>query len=174
MAISGKAELDEFPSKNVSLWMWNVNGVGSVLKKGSLQEFIENADPDILCLNEIKTDSAKALDVFAKQLPEGYQHYWNCSEKKGYAGTAIFSKVKPKAMDVHMGVSKHDQEGRIITLEFEEFVLVAVYVPNSGDDLRRLSYRTQEWDKDFFDFLDGLRRNRGKPLIVTGDLNVAH
>ncbi len=89
--------------------MWNVNGLGAVLKKGSLLAFLNKADPDILCLNEIKTDTDKALDVFTKQIPEGYKLYWNCSEaKKGYAGTAIFSKVEAKSMDVHIGIVKHD------------------------------------------------------------------
>ncbi len=137
---------------------------------------MKEANPDIVCFNEIKTDEEKIMKGgFHRQIPDGYEQYWNCSKtKKGYAGTAILTRVKPISVEFDIGVSKHDDEGRVITAEFEKFIVVAVYVPNSGDGLQRLKYRTEEWDKDFFDYLDKLRLKKNKPLILTGDLNVAH
>ena len=124
-------------------------------------------------MNEVKIDAEKAFNI-AKNIPDGYKIFFNLSEKKGYAGTAILTKVNTHKMDAHIGVHKHDLEGRATTVEFDEFILIAVYVPNAGDDLRRLKYRTEEWDKDFFDYIDKLRHQSKKPVIVAGDLNVAH
>lgn len=171
----GEARHEDFPGDKIHIWHWNINGLKSVVDKGLLQKFMKETDPDIVCFNEIKTDEEKIMKGgFHKQIPDGYEQYWNCSKtKKGYAGTAILTKVKPLSVEFDIGVSKHDEEGRVVTAEFQKFVLVAVYVPNSGDHLQRLKYRTEEWDRDFFDYLDKLRSEKKKPLIVTGDLNVA-
>ena len=142
---------EDFPSKDVSIWMWNVNGINAGIEKGTFQAFIKKADPMIFCLNEIKVDAEKLEKMgYHKHIPAEYEQYWNCCKvKKGYAGTAIFSKVKPISVSFEIGISKHDGEGRVTTAEFKEFILVATYVPNSGDGLNRLKYRVGEWDKDF-------------------------
>lgn len=145
---------------------WNVNGIRAVLKKGFL-DFIKKENPDILCLQETKAHSNQ-LD---KILSQYKYHYWNSAEKKGYSGTAIFSKIKPLSVKYGMNIEKHDKEGRIITLEFEKYFLITVYTPNSGRGLVRLNYR-KEWDKDFLNFINKLEKT--KPIIVCGDLNVAH
>lgn len=112
---------------------------------------------------------------YHKLLPSEYEQHWNCCKvKKGYAGTAILTKVKPLSVTYDLGISKHDGEGRVITAEFKEFILVATYVPNSGDGLKRLKYRVNEWDQDFQKYLTKLKEEKKKPLILTGDLNVAH
>ena len=150
--------------------------MNAVIERGDLQAFLKAADPTILCLNEIKVDIEK-LDKMAyhKNIPADYAQYWNCCRvKKGYAGTAILTKVRPLAVTYDIGVAKHDGEGRVTTAEFNEFILVATYVPNSGQDLGRLKYRVDEWDRDFQAYLVRLRKEKGKPLILTGDLNVAH
>lgn len=141
-----------------------------------MQNFLKKANPTIVCFNEIKVDVEKLDKMgYTKQIPSDYEQYWNCcSVKKGYAGTAILTKVKPIAVTYDLGITKHDGEGRVITAEFKEFILVATYVPNSGEGLRRLKYRVGEWDKDFQEYLTKLRKEKGKPLILTGDLNVAH
>ncbi|CDW73391.1 exodeoxyribonuclease iii family protein [Stylonychia lemnae] len=171
----GEAKHSDFPDSKVNIWHWNINGLSAVINKGMLQKFMEEAKPDIVCFNEIKTDLDKISSAKLHQsLPEGYEQYWNCSKtKKGYAGTGIVTRIKPISVEFDIGIDKHDDEGRVITAEFKDFTLVSVYVPNSGDDLRRLDYRTQEWDKDFFDYLDKIRTEKQKPLILTGDLNVA-
>ena len=131
--------------------------------------------PDILCLNEIKTDPDKIdkKKLFSK-MPQGYASYWNCSKTKlGYSGTAILTKVKPISVQFDFG-KDHIDEGRSITMEFNNFVLVAAYVPNSGDGLKRLYYRINSWDAQFHDYLKELEQSKGKPLILAGDLNVAH
>lgn len=150
----------------MKIMSWNVNGIRSILKKGFL-DIIEAYKPDILCLQETK---ASEKDV-EKILPE-YQTYWNSAEKKGYSGTVIFSKFPP--LSIQNGILKeaHDKEGRTITLEFESFYLVNVYVPNSKRDLSRLEYRSKEWDVDFLSYLKNLELQ--KPVIFCGDLNVAH
>ena len=145
---------------------WNVNGIRSILNKGFL-DFVRKADPDVLCLQETKATPEQA----GVDLP-GRHGYWNAAEKKGYSGTAIFTRVKPIAVSTGMGILKHDREGRIITLEFGDFYLVNVYTPNSKRELARLEYRTREWDMDFLKYVKGLERK--KPVIFCGDLNVAH
>lgn len=130
-------------------------------------------EPQIICLNETKTDLEKLrLMRFDNKIPSGYAQYWNNSLKKGYAGSAVFTKVAPLKVDYNFGT--HTIEGRTVTLEFKQFVLVSTYVPNSGDNLDRLSYRINEWDVDFHNYLKELENTRGKPVIITGDLNVAH
>ena len=150
------------PMKLIS---WNVNGLRACLQKGFL-DFFREADADIFCLQETKLQEGQH-DL---ELP-GYYQYWNYAEKKGYSGTALFTKIKPLQVTYGMGVEEHDHEGRIITAEFEEFYVVTVYVPNSQRELARLDYRMQ-WEKDFLQYLEGL--NRHKPVIFCGDLNVAY
>lgn len=144
---------------------WNVNGLRACAEKGFM-EFFKEADADIFCLQETKLQKGQInLDL------PGYYQYWNYAEKKGYSGTAIFSKEEPLSVSCGMGIEIHDHEGRIITLEFENFYMVTVYTPNSQDELKRLDYRMQ-WEDDFLVFLKNLEKE--KPVIVCGDLNVAH
>ena len=157
----------------VSLLSWNVNGIRAILKKG-FEDFLNYNSYDIICLQETKI----SFDLVDNFKFKGYPYLiWNCAEKKGYSGTSIFSKFKPLSVRKGIGIVSHDKEGRVLTAEFPEFMLVNVYVPNSqnhGDDGRpkRLDYRTKEWDKDFLNYLKDLEKN--KPVIVCGDLNVAH
>lgn len=144
---------------------WNVNGLRAVMTKG-FEEIFRNFDADIFCLQETKLQEGQ-ID-FA---PEGYCSFWNYAEKKGYSGTAIFSKQEPLAVTYGMGIEKHDKEGRLITLEFEDFYFITVYVPNSQDELKRLGYR-MDWEADFLRYINTLQEK--KPVIYCGDLNVAH
>lgn len=144
---------------------WNVNGLRACAEKGFMN-FFEEADADIFCLQETKLQKGQInLDL------PGYHQYWNYAEKKGYSGTAVFSKEEPLSVSYGMGIEEHDHEGRVITLEFETFNMVTVYTPNSQDELRRLDYR-MKWEDDFLAFLKGLETS--KPVIVCGDMNVAH
>ena len=144
---------------------WNVNGLRAALKKG-FDDFVQNEDPDILCIQEIKLQADQVELNFSE-----YHDYWNYAAKKGYSGTAIFTKEKPLNSFNDMGIIKHDNEGRVITLEYENFFLVNVYTPNSQRGLTRLEYR-QLWDKDFLAYMKNLETS--KPVIFCGDLNVAH
>ena len=145
---------------------WNVNGIRSVLKKGFL-EFVKAHKPDILCLQETRAHVSQ-VDFNLS----GYEAFWNAPAlRPGYSGTAIFTKPKPKKTVYGMGISAHDQEGRVITAEYGDYFLVNVYVPNSKRDLSRLGYR-QKWDEDFLQYLKKLEKK--KPVIFCGDLNVAH
>tara|TARA_Y100001935_G_C17275044_1_gene494183 strand:- start:22 stop:780 length:759 start_codon:yes stop_codon:yes gene_type:complete len=146
---------------------WNVNGIRAVIKKG-FYDFIDEYKPDILCLQETKAHPEQ-VDIKLNQYP--YQ-FWNSAEKKGYSGTAIFSKKEPLSVKNNIGIDKHDNEGRVIAVEFEEYFLVTVYTPNSKRELVRLEYRAQEWDIDFLKYLKKLEEE--KPVIFCGDLNVAH
>jgi exodeoxyribonuclease-3 len=146
---------------------WNVNGVRAVLRKG-FSDFIEREAPDFLCLQETK---ATPEQVVVPEALAKYHAFWNIAEKKGYSGTAIFSKTKPAAVTFGIGNAEHDREGRVITAEFADFFLVNVYVPNSKRELTRLAYR-QQWDRDFLAYLKRLEQT--KPVIWCGDLNVAH
>ncbi len=145
---------------------WNVNGIRAVLKKGFM-DFLEKENPDIICLQETKAHKEQ-VDINLEDYPFDY---WNSAIKKGYSGTAIFSKKEPLSVIYDMDIEVHDQEGRVITLEFEDYYLVTVYTPNSKRELLRLEYR-QKWDKDFLNFLKELENK--KPVIFCGDLNVAH
>ena len=146
---------------------WNVNGIRACIRKNCLDPFVEEINPDILCIQETKAHPDQVDKLLA-----GYEHhFWNSAEKAGYAGTAIFSKIKPLSVESGIGRKEHDQEGRVITVEFSNFYLVNVYVPNSGRGLPRLKYRSQ-WDKDFLQYLKTLEKK--KPVILCGDLNVAH
>ena len=144
---------------------WNVNGLRAVAGKG-FKEIFEQLDADFFSLQETKMQAGQ-LDM---EFP-GYQSYWNYADKKGYSGTAVFTRHTPLHVTYGMGIDEHDHEGRIITLEMERFYLVTVYTPNSQDGLRRLDYRMR-WEDDFRAYL--LKLNESKPVIVCGDLNVAH
>ena len=151
---------------NVKLTSWNVNGIRAVLKKGFMDFFNENKS-DILCIQETKAHPEQ-VEI---ELP-GYNDFWNSAEKKGYSGTAVFSKVKPFEVANGIGIEKHDNEGRVITADYEHFYLVNCYTPNSKRDLSRLDYRHNEWEVDFLEYLKHLEKR--KPVILCGDLNVAH
>ncbi|MGL4510575.1 exodeoxyribonuclease III [Cetobacterium sp.] len=144
---------------------WNVNGLRAVLQKNFL-EYFNSVDADIFCLQEIKLQEGQ-VDFN----PEGYNCYWNYAEKKGYSGTAIFTKENPISVSYDIGIDHHDKEGRVITLEFKDYYLVNVYTPNSQTELARLDYR-MTWEDDFRSYL--LDLNSKKPVILCGDLNVAH
>eukprot|EP00826_Nyctotherus_ovalis_P030220 TRINITY_DN2404_c0_g1_i3.p1 TRINITY_DN2404_c0_g1~~TRINITY_DN2404_c0_g1_i3.p1 ORF type:complete len:334 (+),score=74.16 TRINITY_DN2404_c0_g1_i3:265-1266(+) len=169
-------KVTEFPAEVVHICSWNVNGLRAVMGKKELQGFLSKESPDILCLNETKISEEKLDAKITSELSkENYLQFWNCSKtSSGYAGTALFSKVRPIDVSFDLGVSKHDQEGRTITAEYSKFVLVACYVPNSGQRLARLSYRTKEWDADFRNYLKNLETTKNKCVILCGDLNVAH
>lgn len=153
----------------LKLISWNVNGIRAIMKKDFLKD-VQEMDPDVLCLQETKAqipDAEKALEPL-----EGYHIYLNSSKaRKGYSGTALISKTEPIAVTYDLGIEEHDQEGRVITAEFEKFFLVTVYTPNSGAGMVRLDYRST-WDEAFKDHLVAL--NEIKPVVVCGDLNVAH
>jgi exodeoxyribonuclease-3 len=153
----------------MKLVSWNVNGLRSILGKG-LEEFIRVADADVYCFQEIKAMPDQVDPALFP--PAGYRAYWNSAQRKGYSGTLILSKQEPLSTSLGMGLSGHDEEGRVITCEFADFFLVNVYTPNSKDDLSRLTYRHDEWDKLFLAYLKGLEVR--KPVVVCGDLNVAH
>lgn len=149
----------------MKLISWNVNGIRACMGK-NFMEFFEEADADIFCLQETKLQEGQ----IEMELP-GYHQYWNYAEKKGYSGTAIFTKREPLNVTYGIGVEEHDHEGRVITLEFESFYFITVYVPNSQDGLKRLDYRMQ-WEDDFLAYIRKLEET--KPVVYCGDLNVAH
>ncbi|MDY3068592.1 MAG: exodeoxyribonuclease III [Parabacteroides sp.] len=149
----------------MKLISWNVNGLRACCDKGFRESFA-TLDADFFCLQETKMQEGQ-LDLSF----DGYESYWNYAEKKGYSGTAIFTKHKPISVSYGIGIDEHDHEGRVITLEMDNFYLVTVYTPNSQDGLKRLDYR-MTWEEDFRNYLLSLDKN--KPVIVCGDLNVAH
>lgn len=144
---------------------WNVNGLRACVTKG-FKEYFENADADIFSVQETKLQEGQ-ID-FA---PEGYNCYWNYAERKGYSGVAVFTKKEPLSVSYGLGIDEHDKEGRVITLEFDNFYHVTVYTPNSQSENARLDYRMQ-WDDAFRNYINEL--NKTKPVVATGDLNVAH
>ncbi len=144
---------------------WNVNGLRAAIGKGFMESF-EKLDADIFCLQETKLSEGQ-LDIELN----GYHQYWNYAEKKGYSGTAVFTKKEPLNVTYGIGIPEHDKEGRVITLEFEDFYFITVYVPNSQRELTRLAYR-QEWEAAFLSYI--LKLEEKKPVIYCGDLNVAH
>lgn len=149
----------------MKLVSWNVNGIRACVKKGFLDYFNE-VDADMFCLQETKLQEGQ-IDLDLK----GYHQYWNYAEKKGYSGTAIFTKDKPLSVKYGLGIEEHNKEGRVITLEYEDFHLVNVYTPNSQRELARLDYR-MKWEDDFRNYL--IELDSVKPVILCGDLNVAH
>jgi len=149
----------------MKLASWNVNGLRACLKKGFLDSF-KQVDADVFCLQETKMQQGQAeIDL------GGYQEYWNSAERKGYSGTAVFTKIPPLTATYGMGIDEHDNEGRIITLEFDAYYLVNVYTPNSQRELMRLDYRMR-WEDDFRAYV--CRLDKTKPVIICGDLNCAH
>ena len=152
----------------MKLVSWNVNGIRASVKKG-FEEIVKEFDADIFCIQETKAQDDQVSEAL-KNL-SGYQLYTNSADKKGYSGTGILTKQKPVEFKKNMGIAEHDLEGRITHSEYEEFHLVNVYIPNSGNGLKRLDYRAG-WDKDFTNYLKVLSKT--KPLIITGDFNVAH
>ena len=148
----------------MKLISWNVNGLRACVGKGFF-DFLAAEQPDMLCLQETKLQPEQAPAV------EGYHEYWNSAEKKGYSGVALFSKSEPQAVTYGMGIDEHDHEGRVITADYGDFYLVTVYTPNSQDELKRLDYRMR-WEDDFRAYLK--RLDAEKPVIVCGDMNVAH
>lgn len=150
----------------MKLISWNVNGLRAVCEKG-FRDIFNSLDADFFCLQETKLQAGQIDLSF-----DGYKSYWNYADKKGYSGTAIFSKHDPLSVSYGIGVDEHDHEGRVITLEMQNFFLVTCYTPNSQDELKRLEYR-MTWEDDFRSYLLSLEA-KGKPVIVCGDLNVAH
>jgi exodeoxyribonuclease III len=149
----------------MKLVSWNVNGIRACVQKGFM-EFFDVTQADIFCLQETKLQANQIeLDLV------GYHQYWNYAEKKGYSGTAVFTKVEPLNVTYGLGIEEHDKEGRVITLEFDKFYFITVYVPNSKDELLRLDYR-MIWEDAFLNYINDLNKN--KPVIFCGDLNVAH
>ena len=149
----------------MKLISWNVNGLRACMNKG-FQDCLANSEADIFCVQETKMQKGQAEFDFS-----GYEKYWNRTEKKGYSGTAIFTKIKPLSVSYDIGIAEHDQEGRVITAEFDDFYLVNVYTPNSEGELARLDYRMQ-WEDAFRSYIKQL--DEKKPVIICGDLNVAH
>lgn len=154
-------------SRTIRLVSWNVNGIRAIMNKG-FPEAIRQLDPDILCLQETRADAGTVMDIAAKT--GLYKCFANAARKKGYSGTAVLTRIPPAHHQMDMGRAEHDQEGRLITLEYDDFILVNAYVPNAGQELKRLDYR-KAWDRDLADYLSVLSK---KPLVLTGDLNVAH
>lgn len=161
-------------SKNIAIFAvmklisWNVNGLRAVLKKDFLPK-VEAMNADVICIQETKAQDDQVLEALAEV--SNYHIYCSSAVRKGYSGTAILSKQEPLSVQMGIGIEAHDQEGRTITLEFPDFYLIDVYVPNSGAELARLDYRSQ-WDKDLFDYMKGLETK--KPVVICGDFNVAH
>ncbi len=153
----------------MKLVSWNVNGLRAVINKGFV-EFFKEIDADVFCIQETKMQEDQ-IDDNIKETFNGYNTYWNSAEKKGYSGTAIMTKDKPLNVEYGIGIEEHDKEGRVITLEFDKFYMVNCYTPNSKRELERLDYR-MVWEDAFRNYL--IELNKKKPVIVCGDLNVAH
>lgn len=149
----------------MKLISWNVNGLRACAGKGFGESF-KDLDADVVCLQETKMQAGQ-LDLEF----DGYESYWNYADKKGYSGTAIYTRIKPLSVSNDIGIDEHDHEGRVITMEFDDFYLVCVYVPNSQDELKRLTYR-MKWEDDFRSYASGLAEKKG--VVICGDLNVAH
>ena len=149
----------------MKLISWNVNGLRACAGKGFGESF-KALDADVVCLQETKMQAGQ-LDLEF----DGYESYWNYADMKGYSGTAIYTRIKPLSVSNDIGIDEHDHEGRVITMEFDDFYLVCVYVPNSQDELKRLTYR-MKWEDDFRSYVSGLAEKKG--VVICGDLNVAH
>ena len=161
------------PKSTISLVTWNINGFRTLLKSNELDKLINEHSPDFICFNELKIDNDLIhKNKYNKLYETEYKSYWYCpTDKKGYSGVAVFTKYAPLSVQYGINKSEHDEEGRVITLEYDEFYLIACYTPNAGDKLKRLDYRVDEWDKDFFKFMKKLKKK--KSVILCGDLNVA-
>lgn len=162
-----------FPGPKVHIASWNLNGLRAWVKKPSVLDYALRDDLDVLCFNETKLQD-KDVAGFRKQFAKYPYQYWSCSHAKlGYSGTAVLAKTQPVSVTYGVGKRKHDQEGRSVAVEFDTFYVVATYIPNAGQKLERLDYRTREWDLDFRAFLKSLE-STGKGVIWLGDLNVVH
>ncbi|XP_052810457.1 DNA-(apurinic or apyrimidinic site) endonuclease-like [Mya arenaria] len=168
MDFSHTCQTKDGRSPNWKIASWNVNGIRAWMDKGGLS-YLTDENPDVLCIQETKCATE---DIPSDVKVPGYYDYWSSAEKAGYAGTAIYSKTEPIKITYGLGIPKHDDEGRVITAEFDKFYLVTSYVPNAGRGLPRLPYRAKEWDVDFRNYLNNL--NKTKPVVMCGDLNVAH
>ncbi len=149
----------------MKLVSWNVNGLRAAVGKGFF-DFLESENPDVICIQETKMQKEQANFEL-----NGYHEYWNSADKKGYSGTAIFSKIEPISVSYDIGVEEHSHEGRVITAEYDKYYLVCVYTPNAQNELKRIDYR-MKWEDDFRVYLNELKKT--KPVIVCGDMNVAH
>ena len=162
-------------NQEIKIIMWNVAGLRAFLQNKDIDKLIKEENPDIICFNETKMDEELIEKLNLKKMFQekyNFNSYWYCcTEKKGYSGTAILTKYKPLSVSYGMNIPKHDKEGRLITIEYDKFYLIDCYVPNAGEGLKRLDYRINEWDKDFFAFINKLKEK--KDVILTGDLNVA-
>ena len=165
--------LGYFPNDKIRLASWNVNGIRACSKKPGFLEFIAREDIDILCFNETKLQE-QMVPEFKKLFQQFPFQYWNCSlARKGYSGVSLLSKVEPISVRTGIGKKDHDQEGRVVTAEFNSFFVVSTYIPNAGQKLKRLDYRVKEWDLEFRAYLNSLY-SEGKGVIWVGDLNVIH
>jgi exodeoxyribonuclease III len=164
----------------LKIYCWNVNGFLKLMNNNKIISFIETENPDIICFNEVKFDEftlnkLKYENLFKDKY--SYHTYWNLCDNNflyGYSGVSVFTKIEP--LNITNGISKpeHDNEGRVLTLEYDNFILICVYVPNAGRELKRLDYRTESWDADFRNYINFLKNAKNKDIIVSGDLNVAH
>ena len=173
---SPSKEFPPFPEDEntiIKIIQWNINGIRPLLRKKELDNLIKDEDPDIICFNETKIDDDLIEKLNLKDLYNKiYKSFWYCSEeKKGYSGTAILTKFEPISVNYGINKDKHDKEGRVITIEYDKFYLISCYTPNAGEGLKRLDYRIEEWDKDFFKYINSLKEK--KDIILAGDLNVA-
>jgi exodeoxyribonuclease III len=162
----------ELKGTEIKIISWNINGIDRILEEKGLETIITKELPDILCLNEVKSKDNTEEKIDQECLKDYKQYFNHCIKRKLYSGVAIFSKLEPIKVTYGLNNPQHDSEGRVITAEFENFFLCSVYVPNSGDELKRLEYRTQEWDTCFREYLNKL--TKVKDVVVCGDLNVAH
>jgi len=163
----------EDENKIIKIIQWNINGLRPLLRRKELDNLIKEEDPDFICFNETKIDNDLIEKLNLKNIyNKTYKSFWYCpDEKKGYSGTAILTKYEPISVNYGINVDKHDKEGRVLTIEFDKFFLISCYTPNSGEGLKRLDYRTKEWDVDFFEYINSLKNK--KDIILAGDLNVA-
>ena len=160
-----KKEYPQFPNdvnKKIKIVHWNVNGLRPLLRKRELDNLIKEEEPDFICFNETKIDYEVIEKLNLNNLfNKTYKSYWYCpNEKKGYSGTGILSKYEPISVNYGINIDKHDEEGRVLTIEFEKFYIISCYTPNSGDTLKRLDYRINEWDKDFFEYINSLKEKK--------------
>ena len=172
---SSSSPYPECPEKgSFKIIHWNVNGLRPLLSTKELDNLIKTEDPDMICFNETKISPELVVKMSYNTLfSDKYKSFFYCPTKKtGYAGTAIFTKYNPISVSYGIGKEEHDTEGRVITTEFPSFYLISCYTPNSGEGLKRLEYRVNQWDKDFFEYIEGLKKK--KDVILCGDLNVAH
>ena len=160
-------------NKILKIIHWNINGIRPLLRKRELDDLIKEEDPDIICFNETKIDNELIEKLNLENIfNKTYKSIWYCAEeKKGYSGTAILTKYEPISVNYGINIDKHDREGRVITIEYDKFYFITCYTPNAGEGLKRLDYRIEEWDKDFFEYINTLKEK--KDIILAGDLNVA-